>query len=159
MTVGESPSPPAEDDLADLLGSAHRAVAARVAEALREAGHGTVTPSARQVFRGLAAGRLTLTALAEGLGVTKQTASAVVDALVERGYVERLPSLADRRAKLLVLTDRARDAESVASRAGREAGRAMAAAAGPEGAEVLRRALAAATGGAIRPTADGADPR
>lgn len=126
-----------------------------MADALRAAGHGTITPSARQVFRGLAAGRLTLTALAEGLGVTKQTVSAVVDVLEEGGYVERIPSLADRRAKLLVLTDRAREAEAVARGAAREAERTMADAAGPGAAGALRRALAAVTGAAVGPGADG----
>jgi DNA-binding MarR family transcriptional regulator len=40
------------------------------------------------------------------LGITKQAAAQLVDHLVESGYVERHPDPRDKRARLLVLTER-----------------------------------------------------
>lgn len=132
-----------EQDLAVLIGAAHRGLAARVAAALAQGGHDAVAPAWGDVFRAMASGRLTLTALADALGVVKQSVSRVVDDMDRAGYLERLPSLADRRVKLLVLTDRGRDAAGLIARVGREVEGEMAAAGGT-GPEGLRRALGAA---------------
>ena len=134
----------AEPDLATLIDAAQRGFAARIAAALRDAGHDQATPAWGAVFRAMARGRLTLTALADALGVVKQSVSRVVNDMESAGYLERLPSLSDRRAKLLVLTSRGRDAAALIARVGRDLEREMAAAAGGSGAEGLRRALAVA---------------
>lgn len=144
-----------DSDLVALVGAAHHAVQARLAARLRAGGHEGATPSWQRAFRALTGGRMTLSALAEGMGVTKQTAAAVVDAMERDGCVERLTSIADRRVKLLVLTDRGRDAAAAGARVARELERAVADEAGPQGVEALRRALAVVAGGAIRPGAPG----
>ena len=53
------------------------------------------------------------TQLATLAGMTKQSVGEVVDDLVKLGYAERIPDPADKRAKLICLTDRGRDAQSV----------------------------------------------
>ena len=54
----------------------------------------------------LSAGPTTTTRLAEHLGITKQAASELVQQLAERGYLRRESDPADRRTKVLVLTER-----------------------------------------------------
>lgn len=43
--------------------------------------------------------------LADHLGISKQSCSELVQHLVTRGYLERVPDPRDGRARLLVLTD------------------------------------------------------
>ena len=45
--------------------------------------------------------------------MTKQSVGEVVDDLADRGYVERIPDPADRRAKLIRLTEKGEEAQSV----------------------------------------------
>jgi DNA-binding MarR family transcriptional regulator len=49
-----------------------------------------------------------LTALARGADITPQAMGELVDELEELGYVVRRPDPTDRRAKLVVLTDKGR---------------------------------------------------
>jgi DNA-binding MarR family transcriptional regulator len=63
-------------------------------------------PAHGYVLRALHERPLTLTALAELLDVTKQAVAPVVDEMAGLGLVERRPDPADRRAKLLALTER-----------------------------------------------------
>jgi DNA-binding MarR family transcriptional regulator len=58
------------------------------------------------VFQHLVAGPVTISTLAEKLGVTQQAASKSVADLWTRGYVSRRPDPADARARIVVLTDR-----------------------------------------------------
>src|SRR4051812_50062817 len=60
------------------------------------------------VIRALARAPLGLTELAEYLGVTKQAAIKVIDEMEARGFLAREPHPADRRAKILALTDKGR---------------------------------------------------
>ena len=53
-----------------------------------------------------------LTRLAELASITKQSAGEIVDDLVERGYAKRVPDPADRRAKLICLTERGEQAQA-----------------------------------------------
>jgi DNA-binding MarR family transcriptional regulator len=52
----------------------------------------------------LAAGPMSLSGLAEAVGVDAPYATLIVDSLEERGLVERQPDPADRRRKLVTLT-------------------------------------------------------
>ena len=63
------------------------------------------------VFRYMHDGGMRLTEIAERGNMTKQSAGEVVDDLVERGYVERVPDPDDRRAKLVCLTERGEAAQ------------------------------------------------
>lgn len=85
----------------------------------------------------------TTVALAEHLRVTKQSAGELVAALEKGGYLERRPHPADRRARVLVLTDEGRAGleRSRARWAGITAG--WEAVAGAEDLAAVRRALTA----------------
>lgn len=55
-------------------------------------------------------GPLSLSGLAEAVGVDAPYATLIVDSLEQRGLVERQPDPADRRRKLVTLTPAGRDA-------------------------------------------------
>ena len=94
--------------------AATRAVADRLQEAMRVAGYPEMRPPFGFVIRALAEAGLTLTELAERLGVTKQAAIKVVDEMEANGFVERRPAPGDRRSKILALTERGRDVRRAA---------------------------------------------
>ncbi|MGW1346641.1 MarR family winged helix-turn-helix transcriptional regulator [Kribbella sp. NPDC002412] len=58
------------------------------------------------VFQHLVSGPLTISALAERLGVSQQAASKSVVDLEKRGYLSREPDPADARARQVILTSR-----------------------------------------------------
>jgi DNA-binding MarR family transcriptional regulator len=93
-------------DFALLLAVASRCLSDRLTAAHEEADLGPVRPAHGFVIRALAAEPLTLTALAERLGMTKQAAMKVVDEMEGLGLLRREQHGADRRAKLLRLTSR-----------------------------------------------------
>lgn len=55
-----------------------------------------------------------ITTLAEAAGMTKQSASALVDQLERAGYVERVPDPTDARARLVRIARRGREAQACA---------------------------------------------
>ena len=71
-----------------------------------------IRPAHGCVFRYMSKRGLRLTEIAERANVTKQSAGEVVDYLVARGYVERIPDPDDRRAKLVHLTEEGRAAQA-----------------------------------------------
>ncbi|HEX6290262.1 MAG TPA: MarR family transcriptional regulator [Herpetosiphonaceae bacterium] len=77
------------------------------AEVRREAGEETTMPQFR-VLSYLASAPLTLSVLAKKRRVTLQSMSELVQMLVERGWIARLPDPHDRRQHLLCLTDEGR---------------------------------------------------
>ncbi|MDT4912227.1 MAG: hypothetical protein QOC66_1355 [Pseudonocardiales bacterium] len=107
----------AEPDLAILLTGAARVVADRLGDAVARAGIDDMRSSFGFVIRALSERDRTLTELSELLGVTKQAAIKVVDEMEDRGYVERQPDPADRRAKVIRLTGKARRVRRTALRA------------------------------------------
>lgn len=121
---------------AHLLQAAHRAYVARVADAVRRAGHPEIrTVHGGNVFAHLRAEGSRLSELAARAGMADQSMSYLVDYLAERGYVERVPDPTDARAKLIRRTERGWEAE----RAGEAAvAKLEAAAAHRLGAERLR---------------------
>jgi DNA-binding MarR family transcriptional regulator len=88
-----------------MLGEFERELAAR--------GYGDIRPTHGCVFRFVRDDGMRLTRLAELAGITKQSTGELVDDLVDRAYVERVPDPDDRRAKLIRLTDRGREAQRV----------------------------------------------
>jgi DNA-binding MarR family transcriptional regulator len=72
------------------------------------------------VFQHLVSGPVTISTLAERLGVTQQAASKSVVDLEKRGYLSRVPDPADARARQVVLTARG-DAVIAAARKHRSA--------------------------------------
>jgi DNA-binding MarR family transcriptional regulator len=79
---------------------------------LADTEYADIRPTHGCAFRFLRDDGMRLTRLAELAGITKQSAGEIVDDLVTRGYVERVPDPADKRAKLICLTDRGREAQA-----------------------------------------------
>lgn len=134
---------PEATDLAVLLAAAHRGAGERVATALRAAGHDAAAPTWTPVMRELSARHLTLTALADRLGLAKQTLSRTVDDMERAGYLRRRTPSGDRRVKHLALTARGLGAAEVAAAASREMEDDMRAATGAVSVRGLRNALGA----------------
>jgi DNA-binding MarR family transcriptional regulator len=95
-----------QPDFAILVVGSTRALADRLQQAVAQAGYPDMRPSFGFVIRALGEASLTLTQLAERLGVTKQAAIKVVDEMEARGFVERRLGQVDRRSKALRLTER-----------------------------------------------------
>jgi DNA-binding MarR family transcriptional regulator len=71
-----------------------------------------IRPTHGCVFRFVKEEGMRLTDIAELASMTKQSVGEIVDDLAARGYVERVPDPADRRAKLICLTERGRTAQA-----------------------------------------------
>ncbi|MEV4107919.1 MarR family winged helix-turn-helix transcriptional regulator [Nonomuraea sp. NPDC049695] len=78
-------------------------------ETLAEQGHPRLRPRHGAVMAYLDEEGSRATDLAAQSGQHKQVIGTLVDELVELGYVERQPDPADRRAKLIVPTEKGRD--------------------------------------------------
>jgi DNA-binding MarR family transcriptional regulator len=99
--------------LTGLLEIAFEALLDEFREDLETAGYADIRPTHGCVFRFVRGDGMRLTELASLARMTKQSVGEVVDDLVERGYVERVPDPADRRAKLIRLTERGTEAQAV----------------------------------------------
>ena len=80
---------------------------------LEAAGYADIRPTHGCAFRFIREEGLRLTDLAALAGMTKQSIGEVVDDLVGLGYVERIPDPQDRRAKLIRLTSRGKEAQKI----------------------------------------------
>jgi DNA-binding MarR family transcriptional regulator len=80
---------------------------------LREHGHAAIREGHGCVFRFIDAEGCRLTDLAERAGYTKQAVGEVVVDLEGLGYVERVPDPGDRRAKIIRLSERGREAQQL----------------------------------------------
>jgi DNA-binding MarR family transcriptional regulator len=99
--------------LPGLLEMASEATFAAFREDLIEAGYGDIRPTHGCVFRFVHEDGMRLTELASLAGMTKQSIGEIVDDLASRGYVERFPDPADRRAKLIRLTKKGEKAQAI----------------------------------------------
>ncbi len=105
-----------------LLRHARTTYADAMRHALDEAGYDDIPGNGLYVIGGLALGDggVPIGRLVRELGITKQGAGQLVDALVLRGYLERTPSDTDRRQLIVTLTERGRGAAATQT-AAREA--------------------------------------
>jgi len=71
-----------------------------------------IRPTHGCVFRFVKGDGKRLTDVAELAGMTKQSVGEIVDDLVARGYVERIPDPDDKRAKIICLTERGERAQA-----------------------------------------------
>ena len=71
----------------------------------------------RQVFTRISQAGASINDIAAFIGVTKQSAAAIVDALESDGYVTRRTDPDDRRARLIELTERGRTVTRLATTA------------------------------------------
>jgi DNA-binding MarR family transcriptional regulator len=109
------PEPGRSPNIADLLHGPFQLLVDELHERLAEAGYPDIRPAHGNVFGYVRKEGSRLTELAERAQLTKQTMGYLVDHLEERGYLERLPDPDDKRAKIIRLTDRGREAVRVAS--------------------------------------------
>ena len=91
-----------------LLREAFVALNGQVVPRLVERGFPDVRPAHNAVFQYLDATGTTVSTLAERAEMTKQAMAELVAHLEERGYVDRVPDPADRRAKLVRPTAKGR---------------------------------------------------
>jgi len=87
---------------------------ARVYQRLIEAGYTDLRPTHFALLQHLRPEGVQVTELARLAQMTKQSMGALVDYVEERGYVERVADLSDRRAWLIRLTPRGHEVEHVA---------------------------------------------
>jgi DNA-binding MarR family transcriptional regulator len=90
-----------------MLGRAYSLLGFQIVDGVVGAGF-PQKPSHSAVFAQIKAEGSRLTDLARGANITPQAMGELVDELEELGYVERRPDPTDRRAKLIVLTERGR---------------------------------------------------
>ena len=109
---------------------------------MKEAGYGDVRPAHYAVFRYLKGEGSRVTELAEAAGMTKQSMGELVDHLERRGYVERRPDPRDRRAKIVVSTEKGRRGIKAAAERIAEIEAELAGRMGKEGLEELIGLLA-----------------
>lgn len=88
-----------------LLGRAYSLLGFQIVDGVVGAGY-PQKPSHSAVFAQIRPEGSRLTDLARGANMTPQAMGELVDELEGLGYVERRPDPTDRRAKLIVLTDR-----------------------------------------------------
>lgn len=100
-----------------LLFIAYRAMENEAFAALAAAGHTDVTRAQGKLLQRINENGSRITELAESAQVTKQTAGYLVDQLERAGYLERAPDPTDARARLVRLTDKAKQIRAIADRA------------------------------------------
>ncbi|WP_247237816.1 MarR family winged helix-turn-helix transcriptional regulator [Telluribacter sp. SYSU D00476] len=76
---------------------------------LEVAGYGEIRPTHGTVFQYIKEEGSRITELAAEAKITKQSMSAIVYELEEKGYLERKPDESDKRAVLFVLTTKGRE--------------------------------------------------
>jgi len=103
--------------LGALLRLPSQAIVERIARDLSRAGHDDLSPAQFVVFQYLPAEGARTTELAERAGITKQSMSALVRTLIDNGYMQRQPDPTDRRASIIVRTDRGWEIERIAREA------------------------------------------
>jgi DNA-binding MarR family transcriptional regulator len=89
-----------------LLIRAHRAFLAGTTARLEALGYAGLGGTPGVLIAQLDPDGTRLTVIAERLGITKQSASQIVNDLETRGYVQRLEDPSDRRASLVRFTER-----------------------------------------------------
>ena len=98
-----------------MLGQAYSLLGFQIVDGVVGAGY-PQKPKYSAVFAQISLDGSRLTDLAHRANMTPQSMAEIVDELVEMGYVVRRPDPADRRAKLIVLTKRGRDAVAAGRR-------------------------------------------
>lgn len=110
--TSDANSLPIHIPLTGLLDIAFDSMMAEFRRELEQTEFSDIRPTHGCVFRYVKGPGLRLTEIAERGNMTKQSAGEIVDDLVARGYVKRVPDPADRRAKLICLTERGEEAQA-----------------------------------------------
>jgi DNA-binding MarR family transcriptional regulator len=100
-----------------LLYIPYRSLENRVFDALAKAGYDDITVAQMKIMQRIGPDGTRLTDLAEQAQVTKQTAGFLVDQLERAGWVERAPDPTDKRARLVRIAARGKQAIPIADAA------------------------------------------
>jgi len=125
-----------------LLRGAHRTYGEAVRQAVSAAGFDDLPKNGPYVIGAVAHAGLPLSRIIVHLGLSKQAAGQLVDALVSRGYLDREVDTTDRRRLTISLTSRGAKAAAITRRAIERVDGELAARAGRKNMEVMRRTLA-----------------
>ncbi len=127
-----------------LLRHARHTYGSAMRRALEEAGYDDIPSNGLYVIGGLALGvpDIPLGQLIKELGVSKQSAGQLVDALVARGYLEREVDKEDRRKLNITLTERGKAAAATQKAAREKVDAELLAAVGADDVARTRRTLA-----------------
>lgn len=128
-----------------LLRHARTTYGAAMRQSLAEAGYDDIPGNGLYVIGGMAVGEhgFPLGQLIKELGVSKQSAGQLVDALVLRGYLERAVDGGDRRKLTVTLTERGRAAAAVQAEARENIDKELISRVGENDVTRTRRTLAA----------------
>lgn len=126
-----------------LLDEGRKTYGKAIRSALAAAGFDDMPRAGARIVGGIAREGINVRDVAQFNGVSKQAASKLVDTLVLRGYLERVPDEADRRRTSIGLTERGRAAAHEVRSAVEQVDARLAAAIGADGAARLRAALGA----------------
>lgn len=96
-----------------LLLYAYQASAKALTQTLHRKGHKAIRPKHGAVFANLDEGGTRASVLAERANMGKAAMGELIDELESLGYVRRKPDSSDRRAKLVVATDKARSVTQI----------------------------------------------
>jgi DNA-binding MarR family transcriptional regulator len=97
-----------EDNTAALLGQAWGVLGERILAGVQAAGH-PIRMAHSMVFVHMELTGIRLTELAARAAMTPQAMGELIDDLEHTGYVKRVPDPTDRRAKLIVMTEKGFD--------------------------------------------------
>jgi len=128
--------------VASLVRRLHLVIRERVEADLVAAGHTDLAPAHLDVFEPPGPDGLRPTELAARTNATKQATNHQLNALERLGYLERVPSVTDRRAIVIRLTDRGRDVARIMQHRAEELEREWSASIGGARMAELRRLLA-----------------
>ncbi len=131
--------------LPTLLRGARATYSRTIRAALVEGGFEDIPRHGAFVLGAISAGGSPLSQIIEWLGISKQAAGQVVDVLVVRGYLERVPDADDRRRLSLSLTERGVLAAGVSRGASGRVQKALAENVGPGDVETTLLTLRALT--------------
>ena len=93
-------------NLALLLELAYKKLDAALIAHLRANGYADLRPAHSQVFGAIPPEGARVGEMAAQAGITQQSMSELVDSLERLGYLERRPDPTDRRARIIVFTER-----------------------------------------------------
>jgi DNA-binding MarR family transcriptional regulator len=124
---------------------AQRALTRRGIAKLRERGHDRLTLAHTALLHHLDVQGLSVTALAERAGMTKQSMRQLVLDLEDKGYVSRAADPRDRRAAIVTFTEEGRRLLADADQISTELEAECLALLGPERFEALRESLVCLT--------------
>jgi DNA-binding MarR family transcriptional regulator len=124
-----------------LLLAAYQRTASELIDAVHAAGHERIRHKHGAVFANLDPKGTRPSVLAERAGMTRGAMGELIDELERLDYVRRTPDPADRRAKLIVPTDTAREITAIVVRVNDDIERRYRRQLGPELYQALHDAL------------------